>query len=88
MGFATTILIALLSLTVTWKLDNFFTRIFIVLTATFIGAYLSYWVIFWIEASDQAESWQWITIHLYFLAGSIASVIGSFLILIIKKPRA
>jgi len=82
MGFATTILITLISLVATLKLENFLGRVSVVFIATYIGACLSYWVPFWLVASDQAVSWQWLVINLYFIAGSVYGVIGSILILI------
>jgi len=85
MGFATTILITLKSLVATWKLEKFLGSVSVVFIAKYIGACLSYWVNFGLVASDQAGSWQWRVINLYFSAGYVYGVIVSICNLIIIK---
>jgi hypothetical protein len=88
MEYATTLLVTILSLGFTWKLNSFVTRFSIVLVSTYAGAYLSYWVPFWFSPSDQAQSWQWLAINLYFIVASVFGLVGSLIIMLIKKSNA
>lgn len=53
-------------------------RIALITIATFIGAYVSYWLPAWLEPQDSAQygAWELIGVGFYFTAGIAAGILA------------